>query len=107
CTAFLDPLIRLADIDLASFSLEIALNRSVAPAKVMRFEFLEKVYEGTPATQPGLQEFLNDRSLRKDATTDEIEFLQQLRFKNGLRPTALYYYRELQNLRDPLHFRRK
>jgi hypothetical protein len=27
-----------------------------------------------------------------------------LQFKNH-RPTALYYYRELQNLRDPLHFR--
>src|SRR5437762_1619309 len=40
-TAFLDPLIRLWDIDLASFSLEIALNRSVAPAKVKRFEFVE------------------------------------------------------------------
>jgi hypothetical protein len=24
---------------------------------------------------------------------------------SGKRPTALYYYRELQNLRDPLHFR--
>ena len=107
CTAFLDPLIRLWDIDLALFSLEIALNRGVAPAKVKRFEFVEKVDEGTSAAEPGLREFLRDRSLRRDATPDEIEFLQQLRFKNGLRPTALYYYREMQNLRDPLHFRRK
>jgi len=30
--------------------------------------------------------------------------LQALRFKDR-RPTPLYYYRELQNLRDPLHFR--
>jgi hypothetical protein len=35
---------------------------------------------------------------------EEIEFLKKLRF-NGKRPTPLYYYRELQNLRDPLHFR--
>jgi hypothetical protein len=34
----------------------------------------------------------------------EIEFLKKLRF-NGKHPTALYYYRELQNLRDPIHFR--
>jgi len=27
-----------------------------------------------------------------------------LRFR-GKRPSGLYYYRELQNLRDPLHFR--
>jgi hypothetical protein len=33
-----------------------------------------------------------------------MEFLKKLRF-NGKRPTSLYYYRELQNLRDPLHFR--
>lgn len=35
---------------------------------------------------------------------EEIEFLAELRFKKG-RPTALCYYRELQSLRDPLHFR--
>jgi hypothetical protein len=39
-----------------------------------------------------------------DATVGEIEFLKHLRFKLG-RPSALYYYRELQSLRDPLHFR--
>jgi hypothetical protein len=37
-------------------------------------------------------------------TEQEIDFLKKLRF-NGKRPTPLYYYRELQNLRDPLHFR--
>jgi hypothetical protein len=39
-------------------------------------------------------------------TPDEIEFLKKLKFR-GKRPTALYYYRELQNLRDPLHFRER
>ena len=33
-----------------------------------------------------------------------MEFLKKLKF-NGKRPTSLYYYRELQSLRDPLHFR--
>jgi hypothetical protein len=33
-----------------------------------------------------------------------MEFLKKLKF-NGKRPTALYYYRELQSLKDPLHFR--
>jgi hypothetical protein len=32
-----------------------------------------------------------------------MELLRNLRF-NGKRPTSLYYYRELQSLRDPLHF---
>ena len=53
--------------------------------------------------EPGLEEFLRDPRLSGDAAHDEIEFLKGLRFK-GKRPTALYYYRELQNLRDPLHF---
>jgi hypothetical protein len=48
-------------------------------------------------------EFLQDKSLSGDATEEEIAFLRQLRFM-GKRPTPLYYYRALQNLRDPLHF---
>jgi hypothetical protein len=55
--------------------------------------------------EPGLQAFLADPSLRRDATAEEIEFLKTLRFSHK-RPTQLFYYRELQNLRDPLHFRR-
>ena len=106
CIAFLDPLIVSLDIDLSSFSLEIVLNRRIAPARLKKFEFVEKE-GGTSWEEPGLSEFLKNRSLTGDATPEEIEFLQHLRFKDGRRPTALYYYRELQNLRDPLHFRRK
>jgi hypothetical protein len=53
--------------------------------------------------EPGLKAFLQDRCLSSDATADELEFLKRLRFKKQ-RPTPLYYYRELQSLRDPLHF---
>jgi transcriptional regulator with XRE-family HTH domain len=107
CIAFLDPLIVSWDIDLASFSLEIILNRRVAPGRVKRFEFIEKEAVGNSVQEPGLRAFLKDRSLSGDATPEEIEFLRQLSFKDGRRPTALYYYRELQSLRDPLHFRQK
>ena len=55
-------------------------------------------------SESGLTEFLRDPSLSGNASEEEIEFLKNLRFK-GSRPTALYYYRELQNLRDPLSFR--
>ena len=55
--------------------------------------------------QPGFQAFLQDPALSGDATADEIEFLKKLQFRRK-QPTPLYYYRELQNLRDPLHFRR-
>ena len=59
---------------------------------------------GTADEYERLTAFLEDTSLSGDATEAEIAFLRHLRFK-GKRPTPLYYYRELQNLRDPLHFR--
>src|SRR5438477_9637780 len=103
CVTFLDPLIESWDIDLATFGMEIVLNRRLAPGQPKRFEFVER--EPGPADEePGLQAFLQDPGLKGDATAEEIEFLKKLRFTRR-RPTALYYYRELQNLRDPLHFR--
>jgi transcriptional regulator with XRE-family HTH domain len=104
CVAFLDPLIESWDIDLATFSMEIVLNRRVAPGQPLRFEFVEKEPEPSSQDDSGFRQFLQDRSLSGDATPEEIEFLKKLRFK-GRRPTPLYYYRGLQNLRDPLHFR--
>jgi transcriptional regulator with XRE-family HTH domain len=106
CVAFLEPLIESWDIDLATFGLDIVLNRKVAPVHLRKFEFVEKE-AGASGEEPGLREFLKDRSLSGDVTPEEIEFLLNIRFKDGKRPTALYYYRELQNFRDPLHFRRK
>ena len=107
CIAFLDPLLVSWDIDLASFSLEIALNPRVSPGRLKRFEFIETEARGTSVHEPGLRAFLKDRSLSGDATAEEIEFLKRLRFKDDRRPAALYYYRELQSFRDPLHFRHK
>lgn len=101
---FLDPLIESWSIDLATFGMEIVLNRRLAPEPTKRFEFVEREPELHPAEEPGLREFLRSPSLSHGATAEELEFLKKLRFK-GRRPTALYYYRELQNLRDPLHFR--
>jgi len=103
--AFIDPLIESWDCDLATFDMGIVLNQRAAPGRPRRFEFAEREPEPPLGDEePGLKEFLRDPSLSSDATEDELEFLKKLRFK-GKRPTALYYYRELQNLRDPLHFR--
>jgi len=102
CVSFLDPLIETWDVDLATFSMEVVLNRRLAPGDPTRFEFVEKAASPTEL-EPGLKEFLNNSSLSGTAVREEIDFLKKLRF-NGKRPTALYYYRELQNLRDPLHF---
>jgi transcriptional regulator with XRE-family HTH domain len=101
--AFLDPLIESWDIDLATFGMEIVLNRRLAPGHPKRFEFVERE-AAAGDEEAGFQAFLQDPSLKGDATVEEIEFLKRLRFARK-RPTGLYYYRELQNLRDPLHFR--
>jgi len=105
CISFLDPLIESWNIDLETFGVEVVLNRRLAIERVKRFEFVEKKPEAVVEPQPGLEEFLKDTSLRGDATQEEIAFLKRLHF-NGRRPAPLYYYRELQNLRDPLNFRR-
>jgi transcriptional regulator with XRE-family HTH domain len=104
CAAFLDPLIEWWDIDLVTFALEVGLNPRVASSAVKRFEFVERDPDPSPEEQPGLAEFLKDPSLSGTAVREEIAFLKRLKV-SGKRPTALYYYRELQNLRDPLHFR--
>jgi len=104
CVAFLDPLIESWDIDLATFGLAIVLNHSVVPGQAKRFDFVEREAEQPVSEEPGLQEFLQDSSLSGTATPKEVAFLKRLKFQ-GQRPTPLYYYRELQSLRDPLHFR--
>ena len=104
CVSFLEPLIESWDIDLATFGIAIRLNETAGPGRPQRFEFAEREPESEFDEEPGFREFLENASLSGDATEEEIDFLRKLRF-NGKRPTSIYYYRELQNLRDPVHFR--
>jgi transcriptional regulator with XRE-family HTH domain len=104
CASFLNPLIESWDIDLSTFGLEIVLNHRLVPGHPKKFEFVEKEPDDPLEAEPGLVGFLQDPALSADASRTEIDFLKSLRFR-GKRPTPLYYYRELQNLRDPLHFR--
>lgn len=104
CVSFLNPLIASWDIDLSTFDMEIVLNDRLVPGAPKRFEFVEKKPGRPLEVEPGFTEFLQDATLSGNVTRDEAEFLSGLRFK-GKRPGPLYYYRELQNLRDPLHFR--
>jgi hypothetical protein len=103
CISFVDPLIESWDVDLPTFGMEIVLNGRIASGDPKRYEFVERGPD-QPEVEPGFKEFLNDSSLSGTATKEEIESLKKLKF-NGKRPTSLYYYRELQSLRDPLHFR--
>lgn len=102
CAAFLAPMIDSWDIDLTTFAIEIHLNRLLSSTEAVKFEFVEREARAVEPEQ-GFQEFLGLPDLSRDATDEEIEFLGSLRFKER-KPSPLYYYRELQNLRDPLHF---
>lgn len=104
CLVFLDPLIDSWGINLANFGIEIVLNRRLSPPHLRRIEFVQKEVDAQPEEEQGLKDFLRNPAMSGDATGEEIEFLKRLTFE-GSRPTDLYYYRELQNLRDPLNFR--
>jgi len=95
----LDGAIAAWEWEPGTFALTI---RTTAGAQT-RFEYIERA-EPNGDQEKGLLEFLRDPHMSASATPAELAFLKSLRFKDR-RPTALYYYRELQNLRDPLHFR--
>ena len=103
CVSFLDPMIDSWDIDLRTFAMEVVPNRRLTAGSLKRFEFAEQEPAQPVALEPGLAQFLKDASLSGDATEEEIAFLKALKLR-GKRPSPIYYYRELQNLRDPLHF---
>ncbi|MDQ6800369.1 MAG: helix-turn-helix transcriptional regulator [Acidobacteriota bacterium] len=99
-SSFLDPLIESWDYDFDDFTLEVELPTGT----VRKFSFREETEE-SPEEEPGLRKFLKDPNLNSGATPEEIRFLRRMRFPSGVRPTAIFYYRTLQNLRDPLNFR--
>lgn len=103
CATLLDPLIASWDLDPASFNLGISLNRKLVRNPRKTFEFQEREHNQDSRIEPGLEDFLADASLSGDAAEEEIAFLTRLKL-GGRTPTALFYYRTLQSLRDPLHF---
>lgn len=103
CTYFLEPLVSSWDIDLDTFQMSVCLKPQTGKEQLKRFAFVELEPDQLTDGQAGLREFLSEYQGYLDVTHEEIEFLKALRIKDRS-PNALYYYRELQNLRDPLHF---
>jgi hypothetical protein len=99
---FLDPLVDWWDFDLDDFTMEVEL----ASGSIRRFGFREEPAKASDGEESGLRKFLRDATLSSGATPEEIDILRRIRFSGGGKPTALFYYRILQSLRDPLHFRR-
>lgn len=104
CTTFLDPLIDSWQIDLKTFAIQITLNPRLVSTQVMKLRYVETEEGEEVQEEPGFRDFLGTSAMSGDASEDELDFLKHLKFKRR-RPTSLYYYRELQSLRDPLHFR--
>jgi hypothetical protein len=98
---FLEPLIESWDIDLTTFDLTITMNAELGGGVVKHFGFLEMQKE-KPVPE-GFRAFASDPRLSGTATPAELRLLERLELPDR-RPTALFYYRALQNLRDPLHF---
>ena len=97
------PLIEKWDIDLDSFDITVKLNRCFIRSHTRNLKYREATSSVQDEVEPGLTEFLENPTLSQGITSEEIAFLKGLRFP-GRRPTAVYYYRELQNLHDPLNF---
>jgi transcriptional regulator with XRE-family HTH domain len=100
---FIDPLIEWWDFDFVHFTVQVVL----AGGTTRKFGFHEESGEEPAAEEPGLRAFLRDPTLSTGATAEEIESLRRLRFPPSRRPAPLFYYRMLQALRDPLHFRER
>jgi len=98
---FIEPLVRSWDFDAENFVLTVQLTAG----STREFRFQEAAKNERTADVPGLRAFLRDATLSGGATADEIEFLRRIRFANNEHPTPFFYYRTLQNLRDPLNFR--
>jgi hypothetical protein len=60
CVSFLDTLIDSWDIDLSDFSMEVVLNRRLAPGHPKRFEFVETEPDRPFGGEPGLNRFLRE-----------------------------------------------
>jgi transcriptional regulator with XRE-family HTH domain len=103
CSTFLGPVIKSWDMDLKTFAMEVLLNKRLASARIVRLQFGETGAVPLTEEEPGFREFVRNPGMSGDASDEEIAFLKSLNFHRQ-RPSALYYYRELQSLRDPLHF---
>ena len=75
-------------MDPLTFGMGIVLNRRLAPGRPRRFAFVESEPDQSVEDEAGLTAFLQDASLSRNVTRDEIEFLKRLQGK-AARPALL------------------
>ena len=75
----------------------------LASGAARTFVFGENVQQKTTTTDPaGLRAFLRDARLSSGVTQEEMQVLRNAGVPSA---NAVFYYRILQNLRDPMNFR--
>ncbi|HSX82949.1 MAG TPA: helix-turn-helix transcriptional regulator, partial [Candidatus Saccharimonadia bacterium] len=62
CVACLEPLLEAWDMDLATFGIDIVLNRRLVPEHLKQFAFMERLPEAHGDQEPGLDAFIKDTS---------------------------------------------
>lgn len=103
CVHLFEPLVASWDVDLERLRIDITLDETLVAEPRRTFGLIEIEGDDGSSDEQGLAEFLRDTQLNDGATEEEIRLLR--RHRTGTRrPSKLYYYRALQNLRDPLHF---
>jgi hypothetical protein len=102
CVNFLDPLIQSWSVELDSLRLDIFLEPKLVAEDHRIFVFVEQDPDDGSREEGGLAQFLRERKVEDQVTDAEVRLLRRHRL-GGRRPNKLYYYRALQNLRDPLH----
>ena len=85
------------DIDLSSFRIDIIPNRRVVSGGRKRLQFVAREPRPPIGWYQVLRSLLADMNLSGGAT--EGNRFEPLKL-NGRRPTRIYYYPELQNLRE-------
>jgi transcriptional regulator with XRE-family HTH domain len=103
CLAFLEPLVDSWSVQFETLQLDIWLDPDFVRDPHRRFALVECDLRESQDMEPGLAELVADPALDCRMTEAELKVLRGQRFTDQ-RPTKLYFYRALQNLRDPLHF---
>ena len=65
CSAFLGPLIATWDIDLKTFAIEVLLNKRLASARLVCFQFVETRALSAAEEEPGFREFLRKPAVKR------------------------------------------
>ena len=98
CVSFFNPLIESWDIDLATFEMEIVLNRRVAPGHLKKFEFVEREPGNRWTKSRGSRNFFGIRPSAAGRLARKSSFYESCASRKNGRPHSIItgHYRTLE-----------